>query len=70
MKGEEDREAVAIAERIRDACVAALIDAYEDAGLRGLCGEGRWEVAVGEVRSIDPRRLLESALPRDVSDNR
>jgi PhnB protein len=32
----------------------ALIAAYEDAGLRGLCGEGRWEAAVSAVRAMNP----------------
>lgn len=30
------------------------LEAYRDAGIRGLCGEGRWEVAVDAVRRIDP----------------
>lgn len=46
--------------RSRDAVVGALLNAYEDAGVRGLCGEGRWEAAVGFVRSMDPRLLSDS----------
>lgn len=33
----------------------ALVAAYDDAGLRGLCGEGRWEAAVAAVRAMSPR---------------
>ena len=28
------------------------LDAYEDAGLRGLCAEGRWECALEAIRSL------------------
>ncbi|HEU0013553.1 MAG TPA: hypothetical protein VFQ45_07700 [Longimicrobium sp.] len=38
------------AERIRDALVRAALDAWEDAGVQGLCAEGRWEAAVAAMR--------------------
>lgn len=41
----------------RDACVQAALDAWEDAGIRGLCAEGRWEAAIGAMESLDPARL-------------
>ena len=31
------------AETVRQACIATALQAYEDAGLSGLCQEGRWE---------------------------
>lgn len=46
---------------LRDALLDELIDAYEDAGLRGLCGDGRWEAAVGTVRAADPALILQRA---------
>ncbi|GMV05078.1 MAG: hypothetical protein AMXMBFR53_13580 [Gemmatimonadota bacterium] len=39
---------------VRDVCLRAALDAWEDAGLRGLCAEGRWEAAVGAIRSLEP----------------
>lgn len=45
--------APASAAAIRDACVETAIEAWEDAGMRGLCAEGRWEVAIGAIRSLD-----------------
>lgn len=51
-------DATRIAERIREACLEAALAAYEDAGVQGLCEEGRWEVAVGAVRSLDLERIL------------
>ena len=53
---------------MRDALIAAAIDAYEDAGLSGLCVEGRWEAAVDAMRHVElqPRdRIVE--MTRSVS---
>ena len=47
-----------IAERVRDACVRALLDGYENASMSGLCHEGAFEVAVGNLREMDPATLL------------
>lgn len=47
-----------LAKRIRDACLEAVLQAYEDAGIQGLCAEGRWETAVGALRTIDLAPLL------------
>lgn len=38
---------------LRRALLDAALAAYEDAGLRGLCHEGRWEAAVDAMRSLD-----------------
>lgn len=46
---------------LRDALMDELVDAYEDAGLRGLCGEGRWEAAVGAVRRASPASIMQRA---------
>jgi hypothetical protein len=47
-----------IAETVRAACLRAALDAYEDAGMRGLCGEGRWELAVQAIRRLDLQSLV------------
>jgi hypothetical protein len=31
-----------LAKRIRETCIEAVLQAYEDAGIQGLCAEGRW----------------------------
>jgi hypothetical protein len=46
------------AKRIRDACLETVLQAYEDAGVQGLCAEGRWEAAVGALRTLDLAPLL------------
>ncbi|HVO92130.1 MAG TPA: hypothetical protein VMT22_04785 [Terriglobales bacterium] len=47
-----------LAKRIRDACLQAAVQAYEDAGIQGLCAEGRWEAAVGALKTIELAPLL------------
>ena len=49
------------AEAVRGALIEAALTAYEDAGLSGLCAEGRWEAAVAAMRSLD---VAASAPPR------
>ena len=44
--------------RIRDRCIEAALQAYEDAGIQGLCAEGRWEAAVSALRTVELAPLL------------
>lgn len=50
-----------LVEATRRACLDAALDAYEDAGIRGLCGEGRWEYAIDAVRQLDLSHLVPAA---------
>ena len=54
---------IQLAEAVRDACVQTAIEGYEQAGLSGLCAEGRWEMAVNSMVSLD----LDSVV-REVTD--
>jgi hypothetical protein len=54
--------ALAEVEGARHALVEAALGAYEDAGLSGLCAEGRWEAAVSALRGLDLRAY---GSPRD-----
>ena len=47
-------------EAIRAACLDAACKAYEDAGISGLCGEGRWEMAIPAIRNLDVQAVLDS----------
>jgi hypothetical protein len=42
-----------LADQVRAALIEAALNAYEDAGVRGLCAEGAWEVAVGAMQTLD-----------------
>lgn len=48
-----------LAEAVRDACLEAALNAYEDASMRGVCHEGAWECAVGAIRSLDIEAVVE-----------
>ncbi len=50
-----------MAERVREACIAEALRAYEDAGLSGLCHEGRFEAAISALRVLD---VVAIATPR------
>jgi hypothetical protein len=54
-------DAAEAAELVRAACLEAAEAAYEDAGIRGLCAEGRWEAAVGALQRLDVTALLRDA---------
>ena len=47
-----------LAKRIQDACLQAALQAYEDAGIQGLCAEGCWEAAVGALKTVELAPLL------------
>jgi hypothetical protein len=54
-----------LAEAIRQACIAAALEAHEQAGISGLCQEGRWEVAIDAIRSLDLGALLAQIDPNE-----
>lgn len=62
-------EPTEIAERVRDRCVEAALNAYEEAGISGLCAEGRWEMAIQAIRCLDLDAILQSAPGSDKTDD-
>jgi hypothetical protein len=53
-----DEFARKVAEAVIKECRESLIAAYEDAGISGLCAEGRWEMALDSLRSIDLSKII------------
>jgi hypothetical protein len=47
-----------VAEAIREACITAALEGYEDASMRGLCHEGAWERAIDAMRALNLKGLL------------
>lgn len=47
-----------LAEAVRAACLKNAADAYEDAGLQGLCAEGRFERALDAIRELDLAKVV------------
>ena len=50
-----------LAEAVRTACLEAALRAYEDAGISGLCEDGRWECAVQAIKGVDLSALVKQA---------
>lgn len=59
MSGGEQRRA--LAEAVREACIQAALDGYEDASISGLCGEGALEVAISTIRRLELGPLIDRA---------
>jgi hypothetical protein len=53
-----DEIARRVAEAVIKECRQSLVQAYEDAGTSGLCAEGRWEIALDSLSSIDLSKIL------------
>ena len=58
-----------LAEAVRDACDKAAREAYESAGISGLCEEGRWECALDAIRALDLEAVI-NAMPDDSQENK
>lgn len=52
---------------IRNACIRAALDGYEQAQIAGLCQEGAWECAIDAMRRLDLTTLLDPAATADDS---
>jgi len=52
-----------IAEAVRQACLTAALQAYEDAGMSGLCVEGRWEYVIDVLRYLELRTIVQQCSP-------
>ena len=50
-----------VAETVRASCLDAALKAYEDAGICGLCAEGRWEAALAAIRNLELSDALDEA---------
>jgi hypothetical protein len=53
---------------IRRALIDAAEAAYEDAGIQGLCAEGRWEAAVSAMRRVDVEAVARGAVEASTSN--
>lgn len=58
------QDVIAIADSVRESCIEVAIRAYEDAGISGLCADGRWELAVQAMRDLDTNSIVSSTLER------
>lgn len=47
------------ARQVREQCINTAVQAYEDASISGLCGEGAFEAAISAIRMMDIDVLVE-----------
>ena len=52
-------------EKIREECVKEFIRAYEEAGIKGMCADGRIEYAIDSVRSINLKNMFKNESESD-----
>lgn len=57
------KQSRSLAEAVRNACLEAAREAYEDAGIRGLCHEGRWEIALDAIQHLDIDAIIRHNRP-------
>jgi hypothetical protein len=57
-----------LADAIRRALIDAAESAYDDAGIQGLCAEGRWEAAVSAMRVVDVEAVAMGAVQPSTSN--
>lgn len=53
---EEERRR--LAEAVREACIAAAQQGYDNASMSGLCEEGALEAAISAIRMVDLEALV------------
>ena len=49
----DSNDRLALAAKVREACIEAALEGYENAAISGLCGEGALEVAISAMRQVD-----------------
>jgi len=57
-------------EALRPAGIDAALQAYEDAGVQGLCTEGRREAAMAAIRRLEAQQASATCHPPDVPGRR
>lgn len=57
-----DEAGESVARAVRRACIAAVNEAYLEAGQSGLCGEGQLDLALDRLRSMDLTVIYRRAL--------
>jgi|GEM_PF-410284 hypothetical protein len=54
-----------IGQTVRQACIQAAKEGFQDASMRGLCNEGAIEAAVGVVQLLDIEQIVAEAKQTD-----
>lgn len=58
-KKEGENRKLAIAETVRESCIQAAREGFQDASISGLCAEGAMEAAISAIQQLDLKIILE-----------
>lgn len=53
-----DQRKLEIAKQVREACITAAREQFQEALMSGLCNEGAIEAAVGAIQSLDLKKVI------------
>jgi hypothetical protein len=54
-----NEEQYQLAEKVKDACIEAAKEGFQDASISGLCTEGAMEAAVSSIQKLDIQKILD-----------
>ena len=54
-----------LAETIRQACIEAALQGYENAAISGLCHEGAWEMAIDAIRALNIVSIIQEVKSKE-----
>lgn len=54
-----ERSNLEIAEIVKNACIEAAREGFQDASMSGLCPEGAMEAAISAMEKLKPEQLLD-----------
>lgn len=53
-----DKEQYQIAEKVREACIQAAKEGFQDASMSGLCNEGAMEAAISAIQKLEIEQII------------
>lgn len=60
-KAENSDDILSLAKKVRDACIEAAGNGFQDAKMSGLCNDGAIEAAVGAIQSLDLEKIVQES---------
>lgn len=52
-------EEIQLAESVKQACIEAARDGFQDASMSGLCSEGAIEAAISAIQKLDIEKVIQ-----------
>lgn len=55
-------EKMQLAEAVKQACIEAAREGFQDASMSGLCSDGAMEAAIGAIQKLDIKEIVKGQL--------